>query len=189
MQILSTRRDNWFGGPRWHFKTRGFRVDASVLTRLKKKKKELGRLLSDCGIYVIYSCSLLGLTEKVEAKINTLEDCDDFEDFQSENEDWESVDEYCSVATETVFPEMKTVTQYEEEEDWDKEMADSENNKNSYDLDDIIYCGGFRDGNGEASYSVHEEPLYDPSLHHVAPLTLIHLKAVTEDGQFEDAVD
>ncbi|XP_039199530.1 coordinator of PRMT5 and differentiation stimulator isoform X2 [Crotalus tigris] len=130
-----------------------------------------------------------GLTEKVEAKINTLEDCDDFEDFQSENEDWESVDEYCSVATETVFPEMKTVTQYEEEEDWDKEMADSENNKNSYDLDDIIYCGGFRDGNGEASYSVHEEPLYDPSLHHVAPLTLIHLKAVTEDGQFEDAVD
>lgn len=59
----------------------------------------------------------------------------------------------------------------------------------SLDLDDIIYCGGFWDGSGEASYSVHEEPLYDPSLHHVAPLTLIHLKAVTEDGQFEDAID
>ncbi|XP_026536564.1 coordinator of PRMT5 and differentiation stimulator isoform X2 [Notechis scutatus] len=129
-----------------------------------------------------------GLTEKVEAKISTLEDSDDFEDFQSENEDWKSDDEDYDVATQTVFPEMTAVTQYEEE-DWDKEMEDSENNKNSYDLDDIIYCGSFWDGNGQASYSVQEEPLYDPSLHHVAPLTLIHLKAVTEDGQFEDAVD
>lgn len=59
----------------------------------------------------------------------------------------------------------------------------------SLDLDDIIYCGSFWNGNGQAFYSVQEEPLYDPSLHHVAPLTLIHLKAVTEDGQFEDAVD
>lgn len=81
----------------------------------------------------------VGLTESVEAKISTLEDSDDFEDFQSENEDWESVDEYCSVATQTVFPEMKTVTQYEEEEDWDKEMADSENNKNSYGKGRFIY--------------------------------------------------
>ncbi|KAG8129360.1 hypothetical protein E2320_016045 [Naja naja] len=129
-----------------------------------------------------------GLTEKVEAKINTLEDSDDFEDYQSENENWKSDDEDYDVATQTVFPEMTEVTQYEEE-DWDKEMGDSENNKNSYDLDDIIYCGSFWDGNGQASYSVQEEPLYDPSLHHVAPLSLIHLKAVTEDGQFEDAVD
>ncbi|XP_058028793.1 coordinator of PRMT5 and differentiation stimulator isoform X3 [Ahaetulla prasina] len=129
-----------------------------------------------------------GLIEKVEAKISNLEDSDDFEDFQSENEEWKSDYEDYDVATQTVFPEMKTVIQYEEE-DWDKEMEDSENNKNSYDLDDIIYCGSFWDGNGQASYSVQEEPLYDPSLHHVAPLTLIHLKAVTEDGQFEDAVD
>uniref|UniRef100_A0A670YBP0 Uncharacterized protein n=1 Tax=Pseudonaja textilis TaxID=8673 RepID=A0A670YBP0_PSETE len=58
----------------------------------------------------------------------------------------------------------------------------------SFDLD-LSYFLIFWDGNGQASYSVQEEPLYDPSLHHVAPLTLIHLKAVTEDGQFEDAVD
>uniref|UniRef100_A0A2D4HMN2 Coordinator of PRMT5 and differentiation stimulator n=1 Tax=Micrurus lemniscatus lemniscatus TaxID=129467 RepID=A0A2D4HMN2_MICLE len=127
------------------------------------------------------------LTEKVEAKISTLEDSDDFEDFQSEN-DWKSDDEDYDVATQTVFPEMTAVTQYEEE-DWDKEMEDSENNKNSYDLDDIIYCGSFWDGSGQASYSVQEEHLYDPSIHHVAPLILIHLKTVTEDGQFEDAVD
>ncbi|XP_070592103.1 coordinator of PRMT5 and differentiation stimulator isoform X2 [Erythrolamprus reginae] len=125
------------------------------------------------------------LTEKVEAKISNLEDSDDFEDFQSENEDCKSDNEDYNIA---VFPEMTTVTQYEEE-DWDKEMEESENNKNSYDLDDIIYCGSFWDGNGQASSSVQEEPLYDPSLHHVAPLSLIHLKAMTEDGQFEDAVD
>ncbi|XP_058028792.1 coordinator of PRMT5 and differentiation stimulator isoform X2 [Ahaetulla prasina] len=72
-----------------------------------------------------------GLIEKVEAKISNLEDSDDFEDFQSENEEWKSDYEDYDVATQTVFPEMKTVIQYEEE-DWDKEMEDSENNKNSY---------------------------------------------------------
>ncbi|KAM6474450.1 coordinator of PRMT5 and differentiation stimulator isoform 3-T3 [Liasis olivaceus] len=126
--------------------------------------------------------------ETVVAKISTPEDSDDFEDFPSENEDWELIGEDCSMPTLTVFPEMKPVSLYEEE-DWDKELADSENNKNPYDLDDIIHCGGFLDGNPEAFCSVQEEPLYDPSLYHVAPLTLIHLEAVIEDGQFEDAAD
>ncbi|XP_063152623.1 coordinator of PRMT5 and differentiation stimulator [Candoia aspera] len=135
----------------------------------------------------IWSCGK-GLSESVVANISTPEDSDNFEDFQSENEDWELVGEGSSVPTHTVFPEMKPAS-LDEEEDWDKELADFESNKKPYDLDDIIHLGSFLDGNPEASYSVQEEPLYDPSLYHVAPLTLIHLKAVTEDGQFEDAVD
>ncbi|KAM6474449.1 coordinator of PRMT5 and differentiation stimulator isoform 2-T2 [Liasis olivaceus] len=69
--------------------------------------------------------------ETVVAKISTPEDSDDFEDFPSENEDWELIGEDCSMPTLTVFPEMKPVSLYEEE-DWDKELADSENNKNPY---------------------------------------------------------
>ncbi|XP_054859166.1 coordinator of PRMT5 and differentiation stimulator [Eublepharis macularius] len=70
-----------------------------------------------------------------------------------------------------------------EAEDWDKELAESECSNNPYDFDDVIFCGNV------ALCSVQEEPLYDPSSHHVAPVTLRDRKTISVDGQFDDAVN
>ncbi|XP_042309599.1 coordinator of PRMT5 and differentiation stimulator isoform X1 [Sceloporus undulatus] len=127
----------------------------------------------------------------VEKASDTLKDSDDFGDLKSDSEDleWESCGEDDSVpTTSTTFPEMKIILQYEKE-DWDKELADKENINNPYDFDDVIQSEDFLDQDPAAPCSVQGQPFYDPSLHHVAPLTLKQVEAVLVDGQFDDAVD
>ncbi|XP_053152985.1 coordinator of PRMT5 and differentiation stimulator isoform X2 [Hemicordylus capensis] len=113
---------------------------------------------------------------------------DDMTSSLDESDDLDSDVEDCSMPTDTVFPELKTASHYEKE-DWDKELADSKYSDNPYDFEDVIHCGSFQDQDPMASCSLQEEPLYDPSLHHVAPLTVSQLQAVLVDGQFDDAVD
>ncbi|XP_061477752.1 coordinator of PRMT5 and differentiation stimulator isoform X2 [Rhineura floridana] len=66
-----------------------------------------------------------GLEEGVVEKVTSA--VEEFEDLKSDCEDWDSGDEDCSVLTDTAFLEVETISHYEEE-DWDKELADSENN-------------------------------------------------------------
>ncbi|XP_077184845.1 coordinator of PRMT5 and differentiation stimulator [Paroedura picta] len=111
---------------------------------------------------------------------------EDIEDLELDDEDLENED--YSVPADTAFPEKNSTSHYEPE-DWDKELAESESNKNPYDSDDVIFCGNAQDRDPVALCSVQEEPLYDPSSHHVAPVTLKHQKTKPVDGQFDDAVD
>ncbi|XP_066474393.1 coordinator of PRMT5 and differentiation stimulator [Tiliqua scincoides] len=135
-----------------------------------------------------------GLAEDmVDKASNTL---DDSEDLESGAEDCYSyddggsllTDDEDSLLTDTDFPEIKTSLHYEKE-DWDKELADYEYNSEPYDFDDIIHYESFQDQAAVAPCSLQGEPLYDPSSHHVAPLTWGPLETVTVDGQFDDATD
>ncbi|XP_008112588.2 coordinator of PRMT5 and differentiation stimulator [Anolis carolinensis] len=125
-----------------------------------------------------------------EKATDTFSDAESFEDLEIDSEEyWESDGEDSSVpTTSTTSPEMKVTPQHEKE-DWDAEVADTENRNNPYDFDDIIHCGDCSAKDQAAPYSVQGHLLYDPSLHHVAPLTLKHIEAVLVDGQFDDAVD
>ncbi|XP_060616919.2 coordinator of PRMT5 and differentiation stimulator [Anolis sagrei] len=133
----------------------------------------------------------LGLMGRVgEKATDTYSDAESFEDLETDSEEcWESGGEDSSgPITSTTSPEMKVTLQHEKE-DWDSELADTENGNNPYDFEDFIHCGDFLVKDQTASYSVQGHLLYDPSLHHVAPLTLKHIEAVLVDGQFDDAVD
>lgn len=59
---------------------------------------------------------------------------------------------------------------------------------NTLDFEDVIHCGRFLDQEPVAC-SVREKPLYDPSLHHVAPVTWRQVETMPVEGQFDDAVD
>ncbi|XP_043353387.1 coordinator of PRMT5 and differentiation stimulator isoform X3 [Dermochelys coriacea] len=100
----------------------------------------------------------------------------DFDDFQSDLEDWE---------LDASFPELKINSQYEEE-DWDKELEDAE--CNPYDAEDID-CGSLQENYLLASYAWQEESLYNPMCHHTAPLALNSPNRMPEVGQFDDADD
>ncbi|XP_062977546.1 coordinator of PRMT5 and differentiation stimulator-like [Elgaria multicarinata webbii] len=155
------------------------RVDGSSFAR--EKEVEMAKKVK------IFSWSPgKGLAESMVEKVTSpLKDSDDLE---SDLGDCELDGEGCSMPTNTAFPEMKTTTQYEEE-DWDKELAESENNNNPYGFEDVMHCGSFLDQNPAALCPIQDKPLYNPSLHHVAPLTLSRLEAMPVDGQFDDAVD
>ncbi|KAL8163745.1 UNVERIFIED_CONTAM: hypothetical protein K2H54_036637 [Gekko kuhli] len=111
---------------------------------------------------------------------------EDIRDLELDAEELEN--EAYSVPTDTAFPETNVTSHYEAE-DWDKELAEIEYNNNPYDSDDVIFFGKMKDWDPVALCSVQEEPLYDPSSRHVAPMTLRHRKTTPVDGQFEDAVD
>ncbi|XP_015280190.1 PREDICTED: coordinator of PRMT5 and differentiation stimulator [Gekko japonicus] len=110
-----------------------------------------------------------------------LEDIKDLDDEELENEAY-------NVPTDTAFPEKNPTSHYEAE-DWDKELAEIEYNNSPYDSEDLIFHGKMQDWDPVALCSIKEEPLYDPSACHVAPMTLRHRKTTPVDGQFEDAVD
>ncbi|XP_030390844.1 coordinator of PRMT5 and differentiation stimulator isoform X1 [Gopherus evgoodei] len=105
----------------------------------------------------------------------------DFDDFQSDLENWELDDEACAVS----FPELKIDSQYEEE-DWDKELEDAA--CNPYDAEDIN-CGSLQENCLLASCAWQEESLYNPRCHHAAPLSLSSPNRMPEVGQFDDADD
>ncbi|XP_032994637.1 coordinator of PRMT5 and differentiation stimulator [Lacerta agilis] len=126
-----------------------------------------------------------GLAEHAMEKAKSA--LEEWEDFESPYEDSESDGEDLSVPTDTAFIETKTVSHYVEE-DWDKELEENENNSNPYDFEDVIHCGGFLDQEPVAC-SVQEKPLYDPSLHHVAPVIWRQVETMPVEGQFDDAVD
>ncbi|XP_060109510.1 coordinator of PRMT5 and differentiation stimulator [Heteronotia binoei] len=109
---------------------------------------------------------------------------EDIRDLELDAEDLEGY----SVPADIAFPEKNPVSNYEAE-DWDKELAEIEYNNNPYDTDDVIFCGSVQDQNPVALCSVQEEPLYDPSSHHVAPVTVRRQKTKPVNGQFDDAVD
>ncbi|KAJ6656487.1 hypothetical protein lerEdw1_003775 [Lerista edwardsae] len=127
----------------------------------------------------------LGLAEDIVDQVsNTL---DDSEDLESDAENT-YLDDDNSELIDSDFPEITTTFHYEKE-DWDKELEEYEYNNKPYDFDDIIHCESFQDQAQIASCSFQGEPLYDPSSHHVAPLTWGPLESVTVDGQFDDAAD
>ncbi|NXY75466.1 COPRS protein, partial [Glareola pratincola] len=84
------------------------------------------------------------------------------------------------------FPELQTASVYEPEEDWDKELENSE--CNPYDAEDF-YCGSFEENNLLSSYSWQEDSYYNPSCHHAVSFTFSKTPPVrmTEPGQFDDA--
>ncbi|XP_075297290.1 coordinator of PRMT5 and differentiation stimulator [Opisthocomus hoazin] len=78
---------------------------------------------------------------------------------------------------------LEAVT-FQEVEDWDKELEESE--CNPYDADDL-YCGSFQENNLLASCSQQEDLFYSPCCHHAAHLNFTQPVRMTEFGQFDDA--
>ncbi|KAM6345053.1 coordinator of PRMT5 and differentiation stimulator [Alca torda] len=99
--------------------------------------------------------------------------------------DLEDLDgEVSSMSEAVTFPELQTASLYEAEEDWDKELENSE--CNPYDAGDL-HCGSFQENNLLASYSWREDSFYNPSCHHAACFAFTSPVRMTETGQFDDA--
>ncbi|XP_067403503.1 coordinator of PRMT5 and differentiation stimulator isoform X5 [Emydura macquarii macquarii] len=131
---------------------------------------------SDCSCYESDTTHLD--SDSLEPSIKII---GDFDDFQSDLENWELEDE----AGLASFPELKIDSQYEEE-DWDKELEDAE--CNPYDAEDIDY-GSLQENDLLASCAWQEESLYNPRCHHATPLALSLPNRIPEVGQFDDADD
>ncbi|XP_014806199.1 PREDICTED: coordinator of PRMT5 and differentiation stimulator [Calidris pugnax] len=99
--------------------------------------------------------------------------------------DLEDLDDDVSGMPEAVtFLELQTASVYKIEEDWDKELEESE--CNPYDAGDL-YCGSFQENNLLTSYSWREDLFYNPSCHHAACVAFTPPVRMTEPGQFDDA--